>query len=477
MGALTLVGALFSIISIGEVQANMNPNFYMHDSDRIALQALKAIPGFSQLLKAFMKVWSERQFRIQNMSTNLRISDKQLAKYYDMLPPICEKLGIDIPELYIELDVVPNAYTAGDTKPFIVMTSGLLETLPDHLIPTVLAHECGHIACHHCLYTTMGRIIMTGAIAYLGLENLAIFPIQVAFAYWMRCSELSADRAAAICDGHADNVIEMCMRFAGFDKDIAAEANVDEFMNQALEYRDMVNDSKWNKTLEFLLFNQRKHPLNAVRAYECAEWSKTDRYTKLVQFIHAGTDRGDKALTAYLQEIPMPEASKQYVGENVADVQTMIQELGFTNVKAVKITQKGMAVKDGQVLNIRINGRDGFKMCEWYPVDSEIVIEYYEPETEEEKAAAHPGQRRVPNSSKYYLGRVYSDVMEELSGAGFMSVVAEEQRKEKRGFMSKNGGVSIISINGQTQFDKGEWFDEGSSIRITYYTYAEKGEK
>ena len=83
-----------------------------------------------------------------------------MSKYYDMLPPICKKLGIEIPDLYIELDVSPNSYTSGDTKPFIVMTSGLLETLPDELIPTVLAHECGHIACHHVLYSTMGRMIL-----------------------------------------------------------------------------------------------------------------------------------------------------------------------------------------------------------------------------------------------------------------------------------------------------------------------------
>ena len=43
----------------------IDAKFYMHDSDRIALQALRAIPGFTQLFKAFMKVWSEKQFRIQ----------------------------------------------------------------------------------------------------------------------------------------------------------------------------------------------------------------------------------------------------------------------------------------------------------------------------------------------------------------------------------------------------------------------------
>lgn len=170
----------------------------------------------------------------------------------------------------------------------------------------------------------------------------------------------------------------------------------------------------------------------------------------------------------------MPESSKHYVGKNLVETQEAIMQLGFNNVRTVKITQKGLMVKDGQVLNIRINGSDGFNMCEWYPINSEIIIEYYEPETEEEIAAAHPGQLRTPNSSKYYLGRVYTEVVEELENAGFTNVETVEQQKDKKGLLSKNGGIAIISINGQTQFAKGEWFDEKATIRITYYTYADK---
>ncbi len=62
-----------------------------------------------------------------------------------------------------------------------------------------------------------------------------LYPIQLAFAYWMRCSEFSADRAAIICDGSAEKTTEVMMRFAGYDKDIMAEANVEAFMEQALE--------------------------------------------------------------------------------------------------------------------------------------------------------------------------------------------------------------------------------------------------
>ena len=111
-------------------------------------------------------------------------------------------------------------------------------------------------------------------------------------------------------------------------------------------------------------------------------------------------------------------------------------------------------------------------MCDWYDIDSEIFIDFYEPETNEEITAAHPGQLRVTDSSKHYLGRVYQEVLSELQEAGFSNVVLEEQKKEKRGWLSKEGGIAKISINGQTQFDKGEWFEKKAIIRITYYTFA-----
>ena len=262
---------------------------YTHPADRAALKALKAIPGFSALLKAFMSVWNERQQKILNMSSRIRIGENQMRKYYDYLPPICEKLGIAVPELYLEMNVVPNAYTSGDTNPFIVMTSGLLKTIPEELIPTILAHECGHIACRHVLYLTMGRMVLQGAGSVLSsilpLGSLLTVPLQIAFYYWMRCSEFSADRAAVLCDGTDRRMQEVCMRMAGWDKAIDAEVSMEAFLEQASGYRDMINESKWNKALEFMILSQSSHPLMAVRATECHQWYQSEDYRD------AGVDR------------------------------------------------------------------------------------------------------------------------------------------------------------------------------------------
>ena len=432
---------------------------YLHDSDKAAMAALKAIPGFSQVMKAFMKIWSEQQFRLINMSTNLHLNNNQMAKYYNMLPPICEKLGIDVPELFVELDVNPNAYTYGDTKPFIVITSGLFETLPDELIPTVLAHECGHIACHHTLYTTMGRAILNGTSSFVsGLGNIAMYPIQLAFAYWMRCSEFSADRAAIICDGTAEKNTEVMMRFAGYDKDIMAEANVETFMEQALEYKSLVNNNAWNKTLEFILFQNYDHPLNAVRAYEGKEWEQSERYQNILEYVTSKSSEAEKNL-------PVEVIVKKMLGKNVTDIEAKLLTMGFVNIETVRNTE-AIKVKEGNVISIRVNGstEDG-----WYKRSSEVVIEYFEAKTEEEIALEHPGEIKIGESQKHFLGRNHEEVKEELKGLGFTNFVIKEMAMSKIGWGEKEECVAKIIINEKSQFAKDAWFPEEAEVTIYYY--------
>lgn len=438
---------------------SLDYKLYLHDSDKAAMAALKAIPGFAQVMKAFMKVWSEQQLRLINMSTNLHLSEKQMAKYYNMLPPICEKLGIDVPELFVELDVRPNAYTYGDTKPFIVITSGLFETLPDELIPTVLAHECGHIACHHTLYTTMGRAILNGASAFVsGLGNVALYPIQLAFAYWMRCSEFSADRAAIICDGSAEKTTEVMMRFAGYDKDIMAEANVEAFMEQALEYKNLVDSNAWNRTLEFILFQNYDHPLNAIRAYEGKEWEETERYKNILEYINSARSDAESKL-------PVEVSIKKMIGKNVADIQTKFLTIGFDNVKTDRNTEATKA-KEGNVIAITINesAEDG-----WYKRSDEVIIEYFEAKTDEEIALEHPGEIKIGENQKYFLGKNYEEAKTELEDLGFTNFTIKEMAMSKIGWGEKENCVAKIIIDNQAQFDKNSWFAEESEVTIYYY--------
>lgn len=444
----------------------IDPRFLMHKSDRVALQTLKAIPGFTPLFKAFMKMWNERMFRITNLSSHLRVGPRQLPKYYEMLLPICHKLGIEVPELYIELDVVPNAYTAGDTKPFIVLTTGLLETMPEDLIPTVIAHECGHIACHHCLYSTMGRFILSEAAALLGVDNgLVMTSIQSAFAYWMRCSEFSADRAAAICDGTSGNIERMCMHFAGVKKGVVEGVDLEVFLEQAEEYQLMIQESTADRVMEFFMLSGMDHPLNVVRAAECRKWCREERFSKVTAYLNSGKTDETEALSTFFDEIPMAEGSKYYEGKHVNTVEEELRALGLWNIEKVKTSKKSVMLKRYQVVSLTVNGIMNFDALEWLPVDSRVVIEYYDP------VNLTPGVLIAPDHAWRYLNRPVQDVIMELRSAGFEQIVLEEVRKNKKGLLEREGGLARISINGQTQFKKEERFSEDAVVQITYLTF------
>ena len=56
--------------------------------------------------------------------------------------PICQKLGIAVPDLFYVPSKELNAWTFGSIKPYICVTSTLVEKLTSQQIASVLAHEC-----------------------------------------------------------------------------------------------------------------------------------------------------------------------------------------------------------------------------------------------------------------------------------------------------------------------------------------------
>lgn len=257
----------------------VNSKDFIHENDRKALETLKAIPGFDQLVKGFMKVYSEKAMKILNMSSKVRLSAEQCPRIYNLLTPICDCFGIEIPEMYLELDRNPNAYTSGDTYVFITVTTGLLELMSDEEIQTVLAHECGHIVCHHVLYHTVGQILLHGSMNLLGLGPLVNTALSTAFFTWMRCSEFSADRAAAVfCEG-PERVVDVMLSLAGGKSyDLKAEP----FIQQSEEYKRYIGTSNWNKVLEFLTVMDNSHPFLTVRASSINEWCNSKSFQNIM---------------------------------------------------------------------------------------------------------------------------------------------------------------------------------------------------
>lgn len=257
----------------------MKPSDFIHPEDAAALHQLESIPGFPALMKKFYALGYEKLMYGTNMASNIRLSEKQLPELYRHLPPICNTLGIEEPEFYLEMNPMPNAYTFGDTKIFITMTSGLVEMMNDEELDAVIAHECGHILCRHVLYHNLANLLLNGADS-LGLLEMITLPIKYAILYWQRKSELSCDRAGAIVTS-PETVSRVMVRLAGGPKSITSNVNIEEWAKQADQYETIRNDGMWNKALQTYAIMGTDHPFSAVRVREIVKWGETSAYKNI----------------------------------------------------------------------------------------------------------------------------------------------------------------------------------------------------
>lgn len=252
---------------------------FIHPEDAAALDTLKKIPVLPAVIKAFMDLGAEQLQTGLNMASKVKLSPTQLPELYHILPPICELLDIEEPDFYLEMSPIPNAYAFGDTQTAITITSALVEMMSEEELRGVVAHECGHIACHHMLYHTLANILANATGMFETLVSLAA-PLHYALMYWQRKSELSCDRVAAFIVG-PQTATSMLARLAGGPKDITSKLNLVELAEQADLYDAFCKSGLWNKALQTYAVLDQDHPFTSVRVRELLKWTDSAQYKSL----------------------------------------------------------------------------------------------------------------------------------------------------------------------------------------------------
>jgi len=291
-------------------------DLYIHDLDRKAYAAINMFPKLIKLKEAYLANFDEKVAKIELMSTSIRLSENQMPEIYRLLPPICEKLGIEEPELFYQDNACLNAYTRGSTSTYICLFSGLVKELSLEQLSGVIAHECGHIACKHILYhqivTHLIRGVEASPISEIPVLGKYLTPALFnSLMFWERCSELSADRAAILCEGNADSYIDTLLQIHGY-KNI----NREEFIKQAVDLRKFIDESESNKAIEQLLLQGDNHPALATRVYECSVWSHSDHFTNIVN----GTYSIEKNEDRIEEEIITADVLVEISGEKPAEI-------------------------------------------------------------------------------------------------------------------------------------------------------------
>jgi len=254
---------------------------YEHPADRSALVAMRKLTGFDVLLKRLASLFSDRSLRLLFLASSVRASTEQFPHLYELLLDGSSILDLpEVPELFISQDPIPNAMTLGSDKPFIVLTTGLVDLMDEEEIRFIIGHELGHALSGHAVYRTMLYHLtrLATRLAWFAIGYIGLRVIIAGLEEWYRKSELSCDRAGVLAGQDPSAARRALMKIAGGAK--VSELSHDAFRQQAYEY-DAVPDVR-EGLIKLLQLQGNTHPFAVVRFAELDRWVAEEGYETIL---------------------------------------------------------------------------------------------------------------------------------------------------------------------------------------------------
>lgn len=261
----------------------LNADRFRHPLDLQATNTLKQIPGVDIAIRSVLGSVAEQFFYLNNIASSILVSEKQLPDLHKLLIEACEILDLEPPQLYVQQNPTPNAYTFAmrGKQPFVVLHTSLIEILTPEEIQAVIAHELGHLKCEHGVYLTMANVLVLAANLLPAWGTVLAQSLQEQMLQWVRCAEFSCDRAALLAIQDPKVVMSVLMKLAGGSSTLAPKLNLDAFIEQAKAY-DSIGTDSLGEVLQAAQIAQLTHPVPVIRAREIARWASSAEYQSIL---------------------------------------------------------------------------------------------------------------------------------------------------------------------------------------------------
>ena len=257
---------------------------FRHPLDFQATQSLKQLPGLDVVARGLLGNVGEQFFYLNNIASSILVGERQLPHLHKLLLDACRTIEVEPPQLYVQQNPVPNAYTLAirGKKPFVVLHTSLIEMLTTEEIQAVIAHELGHLKCEHGVYLTLANIMVLAVGLLPVWGEIVTQSLREQMLNWLRCAEFSCDRAALLATQNPKVVMSVLMKLAGGSPTLSPQLNLDAFIDQARAY-DAVSETQLGQLLKSMQTTQLTHPVPVIRAREIDRWASSQNYQKLLQ--------------------------------------------------------------------------------------------------------------------------------------------------------------------------------------------------
>jgi Zn-dependent protease with chaperone function len=298
-----------------KILTQIAPVTWEHPADRAALQSLRSVPGFDEVVKKIYGFVGERGVRLLFQADAVRVGATQFPRLNQLYTDVVTTMDWPKrPDLFVSQTPFVNAGAYGMDQPFIVINSGALKLLDDDEMRALLGHELGHVMSGHVLYATiLALILYVGFSALPLLAGIALLPVRYALLEWYRKSELSSDRAGLLASQDPKAALRMFLKMAGGGD--MKQMDLDAFLVQAKEYEE--SGGPLDRIFQILNTLDRTHPFNTLRAAELQRWIEAGNYERIVggEYTRRGPDAEKRPV-----EKDIDEARDHYMKEAKAVV-------------------------------------------------------------------------------------------------------------------------------------------------------------
>eukprot|EP00981_Chlorochromonas_danica_P000616 scaffold139_cov260-Ochromonas_danica.AAC.13 len=257
----------------------LGSHMFAHPEDIQVTSQLASIPWIESWARTLFSTLEEILV-VDNLASTVRVGPNQMASLHQSLVKACAVLDMDIPDLYVKQNPLPNAYTFAyqGRRPFIVIHTGLLDLLNEEEMLAVLGHELGHLKCEHGLWLTLLSAIASVADSLSG----SLLPIKPLLLKWQQAAEYTCDRASLLVVGDYRIVASVLMKLCGgsTNSDFSKDLNVDAFLKQA---EQLEKERMSLVGFAFSVISQQvdTHPVPLLRAINLVRWSHSAQYSGL----------------------------------------------------------------------------------------------------------------------------------------------------------------------------------------------------
>ncbi len=159
---------------------------------------------------------------------------------------------------------------------------------------------------------------------------------------------------------------------------------------------------------------------------------------------------------------PIGVDSSSLISIDYLDAKNTIEKAGFTNVYTQPINDLDINhIKfENTVKSITVNGVNHFESKDRFPYDTKIIITYHIIK-----------EINLPISSRKATEKNYEDLNKMLENAGFVNITLKPEYDLITGWITKDGSVESVTINGDDSFSTLDSYRPDAEIIIVYHTF------